>query len=350
MGRRHLANERFTTKGDALGYLSDVETKIHRGVWVDPSAGRLQVSELAKLWMASNPTKRGTTATRDEIAIRVHITPAVGTERIDRIAPADVQAVVNSWLAIHAPRTVRRNYGVLRAIFAYAVANDWLARSPCRNVKLPAITATRRHDLAADDVVEIASHVTERYRPMVWLGAVLGLRWSEVIGLRVGRLDLPAGSLTVAEAITRGSGGHLISGPPKSAAGRRTLTVPDPLVEMMEAHLSQNGLTGSDPASLVFTDDRGGPVRYENWRRRVWLPAATAAGVKGAGFHDLRRLAATSLVVGGVDVKTAQNRLGHSDPRLTLAVYASAPVAADRAAAETLARQFFPGSPAADGG
>ena len=36
-----------------------------------------------------------------------------------------------------------------------------------------------------------------------------------------------------------------------------------------------------------------------------------------AGFHDLRRLNATTLVVGGVDVKAAQVRLGHSDPRMT---------------------------------
>jgi integrase len=148
--------------------------------------------------------------------------------------------------------------------------------------------------------------------------------------------------LTVAEAITRGAGGHLLIGPPKSAAGHRTVTVPVPLVEMLAAHLVRSGLTGADAATLVFSDENGGPIRYENWRRRVWMPAVAAAGSEGAGFHDLRRLAATSLVAGGVDVKTAQNRLGHSDPRLTLAIYASAPVAADRAAAETLARQFFP--------
>jgi hypothetical protein len=60
---------------------------------------------------------------------------------------------------------------------------------------------------------------------------------------------------------------------------------------------------------------------------------------------DLRRLNATTLVVGGVDVKTAQVRLGHSDPRMTLAIYASAPVSADRAAAETVDQRFFGAAP-----
>ena len=44
----------------------------------------------------------------------------------------------------------------------------------------------------------------------------------------------------------------------------------------------------------------------------------------------------------GVDLKTAQTRLGHSDPRLTLAVYAQASTDADRAAAVLLGERFMP--------
>jgi hypothetical protein len=39
----------------------------------------------------------------------------------------------------------------------------------------------------------------------------------------------------------------------------------------------------------------------------------------------------------GVDVKTAQTRLGHADPRTTLSIYAQATTEADRAAADLLA-------------
>ena len=59
-------------------------------------------------------------------------------------------------------------------------------------------------------------------------------------------------------------------------------------------------------------------------------------------FHDLRRTNATGLVAEGVDVKTAQIRLGHSDPRTTLALYAQATSAGDRAAADALDARFFP--------
>jgi integrase len=47
------------------------------------------------------------------------------------------------------------------------------------------------------------------------------------------------------------------------------------------------------------------------------------------------------MVLEHVDLKTAQTRLGHSDPRLTLAVYAQATTAADQAAAQALGDRFL---------
>ena len=340
-GRRHIAPTSFTNKGDARAFLSAVETDIRRGVWIDPWAGRLKVSELAQEWTTSNPNKRESTTAREELTLRLHVLPAIGELRIERVGPRDMQRLVNSWRAEHAPRTVKRNYEVVRAMFGYAVRNDWLARNPCRNVNLPPVEGTRRFDLTPEDVAGIAAHVSEEYRPMIWIGAALGLRWSEVAALRVGRLDLDAGRLAVAEALVRGTGGRNVFGPPKSKAGQRTMFMPKVIVAMLSAHLERAGFTDDDTDELVFTDEEGGPLRYSNWRRRVWLPAASAAGCAGAGFHDLRRLNATTLVVEGIDVKTAQTRLGHADPRTTLAVYASAPASIDRAAADVIGERFF---------
>lgn len=77
----------------------------------------------------------------------------------------------------------------------------------------------------------------------------------------------------------------------------------------------------------------------------MWVPACRSAGLVGVGFHDLRRLSATRLVRHGVDVKTAQTRLGHSDVRLTLGLYAQAVAEADRDAAERIGGLFSPAPP-----
>jgi len=58
-------------------------------------------------------------------------------------------------------------------------------------------------------------------------------------------------------------------------------------------------------------------------------------------FHDLRRANANGLVLEGVDIKTAQTRLGHTDPRLTLGIYAQTTTEADHQAAELLGKRFL---------
>ncbi|MDA8063828.1 MAG: tyrosine-type recombinase/integrase [Actinomycetota bacterium] len=105
----------------------------------------------------------------------------------------------------------------------------------------------------------------------------------------------------------------------------------------MRSHARWRTLCGSTstppglptPTAWCSPPRAGAPLDYSHWRHRLWVSAAAAAGVPGAGFHDLRRANATALVAAGVDIKTAQSRLGHSDPRLTLAVYARAVPEAD---------------------
>jgi len=159
--------------------------------------------------------------------------------------------------------------------------------------------------------------------------------------LRVGRLDVLRSTLEVAEQFTRGKGGAMVLGPPKSHAGRRTMAVPEGLMALLADHLARKGLTGADADKWVFTAPQGGHLDYAHFRRRVWIPATKAAGVEGLAFHDLRRANATGMVLDGIDLKTAQTRLGHSDPRLTIAVYAQATTAADAAAAERLGTRFM---------
>jgi integrase len=340
-GRRHVAEVTFRTKGDAQTFLDTVNSDLHRGLWTDPADGEITVKELSELWIASNPTKRATTRGADDGDLRVHILPALGGKQIASVKPPHIHALVAKWATTAAPRTVRRRYGTLRAIFAFAAQCDWISRTPCRAVKLPQVTSTRRHTLTAPDVAAIAKATELQYRPMVWLGAVLGLRWSEVAGLRVGRVDFLKRTLTVAEAVTRDGKGNPVLSPPKSTAGRRTLAIPPVLADILAEHMVNCGLTLADHHRFFFETRNSTPLRYSNWRRSAWVPATEAAGHPGAGFHDLRRASATALVNQGIDIKTIQTRLGHSDPRLTLQVYAEVVQEAEQNAADILGEHFL---------
>ena len=172
-------------------------------------------------------------------------------------------------------------YGVLRAILNYAVQRDLIVVAPCRGVSLPKAQPITRQVVTPDELGALAGALGADYAPMAYLGAVLGLRWGECAGLRVGRVDFLHGRLTVAEQITRGAKGAVVSGPPKSDAGRRTLSVPEPLMALLSAHLTRRGLTGADEHALLFTMPEGGPLRYELWRRRSGVLRVTPAGSRG---------------------------------------------------------------------
>lgn len=348
-GARHVAEATFPTKTAALGYLATVEVDLQRGIWIDPRDRDLKVEALSRLWLESNPAKRPDTLATDEYHLRRHILPSIGKQCIGDVTPRMLQQLVNEWTASLAPKTVGRAYGVVRAMFTYATESDMLVRSPCRGNKLPRVEPRSRPLLTPDQVAALADATVREYRGMVWLGAVVGLRFSEVAGLRVGRVDVLGRSLSVAETVTRDGKGRAVLGPPKSSASRRTLALPRMLSELLADHLAHLGLTAADADALLFPAPDGGPLRYANWRNRVWVPACRAAGLSNIGFHDLRRLSATLLVREGVDVKTAQTRLGHSDVRLTLGLYAQAVAEADRAAADRLG-QLFQRTPARRGG
>ena len=333
----------FRTRKEAERWEAAQVADQHRGVWVDPRAGEVTFEVWAGEWLASNPSKRSTSWARDESVIRLHLVPELGARPVGSITKQQVQALVNRWAEVHAPRTVRREYGTLRAIMAAAVDADLMTRSPCRGINLPKVKPHRPRIVSADELARLADELGPDFAPMAYLGAVLGLRWGECAGLRVGRLDLLAGRLEVAEQRTRGRAGGMEDGEPKSDAGRRTLTVPAPLVEMLAAHLARRGLTGADVDDHVFVSPEGAPLDYSHWRHRVWLPAVEAAGLSGLNFHALRAANASAMVRDGVDVKTAQTRLGHSDVRLTLDTYAQAVTAADVAAADQLGEHFMPG-------
>lgn len=305
----------FLTKREAVQYEASLRTSKAKGTWLDPRESEVTVSALAAEWLASNPAKRRSSRARDTSALRTHVLPLLGQRAIGSVTPTDIRGLVRSWSdAGMAPRTVRRTYGTVRALLNFAVETDRLVRSPCRGVRLPAAEPKATKIVAGSDLERLAAVMRPEYRAMVWLGAVLGLRWGEVAGLRVDRVDLLRRTITVAEQVTRGLGGVGFVAPPKSSAGRRTLTIPAPLVKVLSAHLASRDLTAADADALLFPNRDGTPLDYSNWRRRIWVPATEAAGLTGLGFHDLRRANATAMVLDGIDVKTAQARLGHSNP------------------------------------
>ena len=158
---------------------------------------------------------------------------------------------------------------------------------------------------------------TAHYRPLVFTAAYAGLRWGELAGLKVERIDLLRQTITVVEQLTEVNG-TLAYGPPKTAAGRRTVNVSGFLAEMLADRLCEP-LTAT--SGLVFPSPEGTPMRRSNFRRRAWSMATGRAGLDGLRFHDLRHTAVALAIAQGAHAKAIQERMGHSSVTVTLDRY-----------------------------
>jgi integrase len=121
--------------------------------------------------------------------------------------------------------------------------------------------------------------------------------------------------VTVAEQVAEVNG-QLIPGPPKTEAGRRTVTLPAVAAAALAEHLAEFAEPG--PEGLVVPAPEGGYLRRSNFRRRWWLRATRAAGVEGLRFHDLRHSAATLALAAGANTRELMERMGHTSPAVAL--------------------------------
>jgi integrase len=328
----------FATKRAAEDFEAAEKAARRHGAWIDPRLASKPLVAVAEEWLAADGTKRASSLDRDRRILDGHVLPTLGKKAVGSVSRADVQRLVKGWTATHAPSSVARMYSALRAMFSYAVASDLIVRNPCRDIRLPRVDLVDRPSLDAEQLCDLAAALGPDQATMMWLGAVVGLRWAECAGLTVGAVEVVRARLSVVSQL--GRDGKL--GPPKSSAGRRALAIPEWLADEVAALLARRGLTGADAECLVFVSSTGAPLRYHNWLRRAWQPACQKAGLPGLRFHDLRSLATTALIAEGVDIKTAQHRLGHSSPRVTLAIYARATHEADREAATRVGARFGP--------
>lgn len=328
----------FRTRAEAERFQATELADRARGSWLDPAAGQALLAVWADEWYRSSVhTWRSRTASAHRLALDSHWLPRFGHQRVGEIGPRQIQRAINDMADEYQPTTIRTYYATFRSLLADAVDADVIGRTPCRGIKLPALQTGEKRVINPAELHRLADAMGERWRTLIYFGGVMGLRFGEAIALRVADIDLVAAEVSITRTVIE-SDGRLAIGPPKTRASHRTLVMPTPLVEEVASHVNRCQLSATE---LLFGDRNGGPIRRSNFARRIFIPAVAESGLDGLTFHGLRHSAATQWVADGIDVRTVQHRLGHTDPRLVLRLYAHASTVADRRAAELSAETYW---------
>jgi len=277
---------------------------------------------VAARWLAVKAaTKRESTVTFYESTLRNHVLPTFAHTPIAAITRVDVQDWINTLDAKGlSPNTIRQIYrAVFKAIISLALDDELIFRTPCRRIELRTAAKAELHPLTPNQVTAMAAALRPRYRAMVILAAGTGMRWSEIAGLTLDRIDWQARTVKVDRQLKRNAKAPVFT-PPKTKAGIRTLPLPALVVAELLLHLSQYPL---GPAGLLFTTPVGTVLNQNNWRRREWNRARTYAyGVpRDVTFHRLRHIYASLLIDAGLHPKVLQVRVGHASAAETLDTY-----------------------------
>jgi integrase len=217
-----------------------------------------------------------------------------------------------------APKTVRNAHGQLHRVMVDAVRRKLIRANPCQGTDLPDPSRDEQRFLTEAEAERLLAAVPERWRTLILLLLLTGLRWGEAVGLRVGKVDLANRRLVVAQQLQELNTGPegIVYVAPKSKRSRRTVAFPGRLAEALHPLVA-----GHQRDALVFRAAEGGPVRYRHFYRRIWLPTLKRSKLEGLRLHDLRHTHATWLISAGVPILAISRRLGHATISITMDLY-----------------------------
>lgn len=307
--KRQNAPSTFVTKTDARAWLTKVEADLSRGTWLNDELGQQTFGTYARAWLRDN-TKIGPryreTCTRNQ---RLHMTALE-----DIPLRALTSPVIREWYAAamraKGGRTsIQQSYRFLHAVLATAVRDGALAANPANIPGAGTDRAKERPVASVAQVVTLIEAITPRYRAAVLLGAWCGLRRGEIIALIPQDVDLDAGTVTVrTNRVELLETRQAFDAPPKTDAGKRTVTVPPHVLPILAAHMQE----WSGPGR-VFIGRDGKPMRGDAVRQ-AFTRARRKVDMPGFRFHDLRHTGQTLAASAGATTKDLMRRLGHSSP------------------------------------
>lgn len=327
-----------------------------RDAGVIPGTGKMKLSAWLEQWysiLARAKCKPKTIAGHRDIC-KYYVIPYLGDKAINAIKPPDLDTWLDQLGKLELSAwTIHGAFRRLRAALNIAVKRGMIARNPCLQVEEPPKPGGRREEVL--DIPQLMCLLNELrahrlYAAFAVLGT-LGLRPSELIGLRVGSLTLDGddSALVVCEQLQRFTGPdgkQVLHRERSTKSGRedepeaRSIPLSPELVPILRAHLTamkaERLKRGErpielDPDDLVFTTKNGTPIDDRNLLETLHR-ACKRAGVPEVSLHSLRHTAGSVMLAQGQQIVDVSAVLGHANPAITARIYAHSFEAGKRSA------------------
>lgn len=313
-----------------------IQLDLSRGI---ACAGDLTVLELVEMYVAQKRGVRHNTRANYNFVLNIIRKEEFGLKRIDKIKIFDakawlikLQADGRGYSTIHSIR------GVLRPAFQMAVDNDLLSKNPFEfqlstvvvndSVTREAITRKQERDFL--EFVKNDKHFS-RYYDGIFILFKTGLRISEFVGLTVRDIDFENSRIIVDHQLQRTQNMEYVIEDPKTGCGTRMVPMTPEVKESFARILANRKPPKVEPvvqgySGFLFLDKNGRPMVALHWEKyfqhicakynsiyKVQMPKITP--------HVCRHTFCSNMAKSGMNPKTLQYIMGHSEIGVTLNTY-----------------------------
>lgn len=287
------------------------------------------------------------------------ILPALGHYRLDKLTPAVIQKFYRDMQQPGARldkkkgqglsgKSIHEHHAVLNGILEHAVDLELLPNNPASRVALPRKGTREAEHFSLEEVRTFMPFLDQQplqLQALVHLALWGGLRRGEAVALEWGNVNFQSNQIEISQALSYVPGKGVLTKAPKTQSGRRVLSMPPQLMDILKAlKAAQNEtrLQAGDcwiQTDRLFTQDDGTCI-HPDTVTKWWKGFLEGHGLPYKTFHALRHTNATLLIGNGQDPQTVSKRLGHSMVSTTLDIYTHAIEQNDRDAAGALAGMF----------
>ena len=307
---------------------------------ITPDGGNFTVLELVEKYISQKTGVRHNTRSNYNFVVNVIKKEAFGQKRIDKIKVSDAK----EWL-IKMQQMDGRGYssihtirGVVRPAFQMAVDDDLLVKNPFEfqlntvvvndSVTREAITRQQERDFL--EFVENDKHFC-KYYDGIYILFKTGLRISEFVGLTKKNLDFENNRIIVDHQLQRTRDMKYIIEDTKTESGERMVPMTPEVKEAFQRILANRKNPKVEPmvdgySGFLYLDKNGRPMVALHWEKyfqhirekynkiyRVQMPKVTP--------HVCRHTFCSNMAKSGMNPKTLQYIMGHSDISVTLNTY-----------------------------
>ncbi len=307
---------------------------------ITPDGGNFTVLELVEKYISQKTGVRHNTRSNYNFVVNVIKKEAFGQKRIDKIKVSDAK----EWL-IKMQQMDGRGYssihtirGVVRPAFQMAVDDDVLVKNPFEfqlntvvvndSVTREAITRQQERDFL--EFVKKDKHFC-KYYDGIYILFKTGLRISEFVGLTKKNLDFENNRIIVDHQLQRTRDMKYIIEDTKTESGERMVPMTPEVKEAFHRILASRKNPKVEPmvdgySGFLFLDKNGRPMVALHWEKyfqhirekynkiyRVQMPKVT--------HHICRHTFCSNMAKSGMNPKTLQYIMGHSDISVTLNTY-----------------------------